>query len=82
MNAQLSDKFQEYARKRIEYNKERAALEDAKKTKAEAQEFKRQIAATRAKLKEAKSLLDCSNARKRFSLKMLGDELSHGPAEC
>ena len=83
LNEQLRDEFQEYARKRIEYNKERAGQDDAKKAKAEAQEVKRQVAATRAKLKQAKSLLDCTSALKRFSPKMLGDELSHGgPAKC
>ena len=83
LTAKLQDECQEYARKRIEYAKERAAQEDALKGKAEAQELKRQTAAVRAKLKEAKTLLACSTALKRFSPKMLGDELSHGgPAKC
>ena len=83
LNAKLIDEAQEYARKRIEYNKERLAMEDAKKAKAEAQDLKRQTAATRAKLKEAKSLLECITVLKRFSPNMLGDGLSYGgPAKC
>ena len=44
---------------------------------------KKQSAAALAKLKETESLLECGQALKKFSPKMLGDEAAHGgPAKC
>ena len=83
LTQQLADEFEEDARKRIEYAKAREAQAEATKAKKEAMDAKRQTAATRARLKEAHTFLECAAACKKYSPRMLGEGFKDGgPKQC
>ena len=83
LNDRVSAENEEYARKRIEYNKERMASAEHKKAQQEWQELKKQTTAIQTKLRQAKSLLECITEVKKFSPEMLGKGKAHGgPAKC